>query len=209
MESSLTAKYELLRTRLESDLPFPAVILVTSALAGDGKSLTAHGLADSLSQVGRRVALVDGAPATDSSMLSPSPNADREYPLIPFPFESLDARAFTSSVQTFVQELRTKFEFTIIDGAPFTSSNISVVMAGAVDGVLLTVRLGRAQSEDDVLMCRTLEHTKANVLGVVAVSGDPISAFNAFRSPRDPSRKRRFSPEPIDGNVLTVSSVVR
>ena len=41
MESHLTAKYQLLRARIESDLASPAVILVTSALPGDGKSVTA------------------------------------------------------------------------------------------------------------------------------------------------------------------------
>jgi len=220
MESHLTAKYQLLRARIESDLASPAVILVTSALPGDGKSVTASGLADSLARVGRRVVLVDDGAASRAFGQSADASETAAFPIVSLPLDARDPSAQSDTIGAFVRGLRKKFEFAIIDGAAFTRSSVPVVLAGLADGVLLTVRLGRAHSEDDLLMCRTLEPAKANVLGVVAVSSETIAAFKPLLAPRSETvdlttlrgglKRRAATGEQIDdGSVLATASVAR
>jgi Mrp family chromosome partitioning ATPase len=58
---SLSREFRLLRNRIESEIQGPAVLLVTSASDGDGASLTAYGIAESLSRTHQRTALVTTA----------------------------------------------------------------------------------------------------------------------------------------------------
>ena len=60
---AMNAQVQLLRSRVEADLGKPAVVMVTSALPGDGKTLTAHSLAMSFGRSGHRVALAGPAAA--------------------------------------------------------------------------------------------------------------------------------------------------
>ena len=144
MESHLTAKYQLLRARIESDLASPAVILVTSALPGDGKSVTASGLADSLARVGRRVVLVDDGAASRAFGQSADASETAAFPIVSLPLDARDPSAQSDTIGAFVRGLRKKFEFAIIDGAAFTRSSVPVVLAGLADGVLLTPVLSRS-----------------------------------------------------------------
>jgi len=177
MERTLAAKFQILRARIESDLTPRSVILVTSALAGDGKSVTAYGLANCLAQAGRRVALVDGGATARSVNPGPYPHEPANMPIVPLPFNELETRQLGSSINTFVAKMRSEYDFTVIDGAAFMRSSVPMLLASDVDGVLLTLRLGRAESEDDRLMSQMLGSAKANLIGVVAVSADSIAAF--------------------------------
>jgi len=207
-DDSLTAQYQLLRSRIESELRPPAVILVTSACSGDGKSVTAHGLVDCLAKVGHRVVLADASMSASGFKLSRSINGAARRPIIPLPLDERDTTGLRGSVQSFVREMQDKFDFTIIDGTPFMRSNVSMLLASAVDGVLLTVRLGRALSNDDELTSRTLEHAKANVLGVVAVAADAITGFR-LPTVQPMSDARVLTSEPISDEILTAAGAAR
>jgi Mrp family chromosome partitioning ATPase len=220
-ENHLTAKYQLLRARIESDISAPAVILVTSAQPGDGKSVTASGLADCLARVGRRVVLVHDGTAQPAVGQSEGPSETASFPILSLPLESRDPSAKNGrndTIAAFIRGLRKKYDFAIVDAAAFTRSSVPVMLAGLADGVLLTVRLGRAQSEDDQLMCGTLESAKANVLGVVAVSSATISAFQPLLAPRgEPvdltplraSLKRHPAADAIERDELATATVAR
>ena len=58
IESS-AGQIELLRARVERQVRKPAIVVITSAKQGDGKSLTAFLLAKSFAKAGRRTVLVD------------------------------------------------------------------------------------------------------------------------------------------------------
>jgi receptor protein-tyrosine kinase len=179
----LGSQFQLLRARIESELHAPVVILVTSAATGDGKSVTAFGLAESLSSVGHRVALVDAnvtAPAAQT-LTSPTVLSTR-LPIFGLPVDKKDPVAARETARGFLRDLRGRFDFTIVDGAPFMQNSISMLLAGAVDGVLLTVKLGRAQLEGDELLARALDHAGANVVGIVTVAGDCIAEFRRTRA---------------------------
>jgi Mrp family chromosome partitioning ATPase len=209
MDRTLAAKFQILRARIESDLKPGSVILVTSALEGDGKSVTAYGLASCLAQVGRRVALVDGSATARSINPSPYPPEVANMPIVPLPFDELETRRLGASIGSFVAKMRGEYDFTLIDGAAFMRSSVPMLMSSDVDGVLLSVRLGRSQSEDDRLMCQMLASAKANLLGVVAVSAESLAAFGPPpESSRQADVRHDRSSEPVDGNVAASTGLM-
>jgi Mrp family chromosome partitioning ATPase len=207
MDQDLDAKFQLLRARIEADLQPGTVVLVTSALPGDGKSVTAHGLANCFARAGRRVALA-GRELVPMGPPSHS-NAVRNVVRMALPFDESGAGELGTSVARFVREMRETYDFTIVDGEPFSRGAASSLLAGTVDGVLLTVRLGRAQQEHDELMIQTLDHAKAAVLGVVAVSGEAIDAFRSPQSKQRADQRRHVPTEPREGSVVASTSVAR
>jgi Mrp family chromosome partitioning ATPase len=203
MDESLVGKFELLRTRIESDLKSPAVLLVTSASRGDGKSVTAHGVATCFAEAGRRVALVDGQPARNPARASGTTRSG--LTLLPLPLDEQRANVSSQLIGRFVYQMREMYEFTIIDGAAFGRNNSPVVLAAAVDAVLLTVRLGRVPCDEDRLMCEMLEQMKAPLIGAIAVSPETI---NAFTSPR-PIGDRLPALDPIERTTLSPTTAAR
>jgi Mrp family chromosome partitioning ATPase len=202
MDAALAGKFQLLRTRIEADLPLPAVVLVTSASRGDGKSVTASGLATCFAEAGRRVAFVDGQPR----MAARAPGTIQSgVTLLPLPLDAQCTNVSSQAMAHFVEQMRGMYDCTIIDGVAFAQNNSPVVLAGIVDGVLLTVRLGRVPCREDRLMSEMLEHTKAPLLGVVAVSPDAIDGFNAPR----PIEDRRPALDSIDRTTLSPTPAAR
>jgi Mrp family chromosome partitioning ATPase len=55
-------------------------------------------------------------------------------------------------------------------------------MANVVDGVLLTVRVGRRQTEEDAVMVRSLAQSDTRIIGVVAVASERIASFASTRA---------------------------
>jgi len=201
----VTAQFQLLRSRIESDVPVPAVIFVTSAQPGDGKSTTAHGLFECLSRVGHRVVLVNAnAEAQVAGGIESGGSANS---IIPVQLDDRGASASRAAISTFVRDMRDRFDFTIVDGAPFLRSNVAMLLAGVVDGVLLTVRAGRSQTEEDEIMARTLDHSKANVLGVVAVTDPCIADFRASQAVQYAGETRFLPPSPIGDDIRANASL--
>jgi hypothetical protein len=81
-----------------------------------------------------------------------------------------------------------------------------MLLAGAVDAVLLAVRHGRAPSEEDELMVQTLRHLKAKVLGVIASSGESIADFQKQRAGAAAAEARVVAVDPrvedVPGSAL-------
>ena len=137
-----------------SDLPKPAVVMVTSARPGDGKSLVAYLLAASLEKAKHRVSLVE----------------------VPNEKEASDER-----LTTLIEEARSNYDFTVIDAATFSGSRSVLSLARLVDGILVAVRIGRTPSADDHSMVGILEQFGGNVVGVVAIEADAIENFERAR----------------------------
>jgi MinD-like ATPase involved in chromosome partitioning or flagellar assembly len=179
-----SAEFQLLRAFVERAIPGRAVILVTSAKNGDGKSLTAYSLADCLARAGRRTVLVDATTETSRDIALPNPDRSRVicdlavYVAMPKPQVPLSREAAAQ----FVENMRASHEFTIIDSAALLTSEMAMAFAEAVDGVLLSVRLGRAASGDDELTVQLLDRCGGRVLGVVAASPQAIGQFERRRA---------------------------
>ncbi len=183
MKTILSPEQHLLRSSIESSLETPAVLLVTSARARDGKSATAYDLAESLAEAGHRVVLVDVGSESPAAWALARRGTPNNVSLVRMPMAAGDPRSSRAAVANFVRDLRNSFDFAIVDGTTFLGSAAGLI-AGAVDGVLLTVRIGRRQTEEDAVMVRSLAQSNTRILGVVAVAAERIASFESARAER-------------------------
>jgi hypothetical protein len=178
-DASENARIHLLRTHVEREVRRPAVIMVTSATAGDGKSFTAHALAQCLAKSGRRTALVDAStkPGRGAYWVCPEiPGETGDLPDIVSMPEPQPGRV-REAIAQFVESSRSSHDYTIVDTSPLLEGALPLALAGCVDGVLVAVRIGRTPSQDDEAMMRVLEQSGGRVLGVVATSPESIADF--------------------------------
>ena len=172
-------------------------LLMTSAVAGEGKTTTAINLALSLTQAGQKVVLVDGNFRTGNvaeRLNLPQEQAGLinllkgETDLVPavVSAEKYDALKvlpkgtsadFTSddisldSLTKILSELKGDYEWVIIDSAPASCSD-TLLMAGAVDGVLLCIRQ-YASAQDEVKQALLqLQNAGGNVIGTAMTRVD-------------------------------------
>lgn len=150
-DPALNSQAQLLRARVEAEVGKPAVVMVTSASAGDGKSLTAHSLAYSFANCNHSVALLKGRHIS----------CDR--------------------LAALVEKMRAEYDFTIIDAETFVNSSTVMALARLVDGILLAVRIGRAPIADDETMVEMIEQFGGCIVGVVATEADTIADFERAR----------------------------
>lgn len=192
-QSSSAEAFRELRTNLqflEVDHP-PRVIVVTSAIPSEGKTTTAVNLAISLAEAGHHVALVEGdlrrprvskylgligsvglstvlaGQAKVDEVLQPTRyeglQAMASGPIPPNPSELLGSEAS----RAMLVELRSKFDYVIVDGAPLLPVTDSAVLTTHADGALLVTRYGHTKSNELTRAIGNLETIGAHVLGVV------------------------------------------
>lgn len=190
--------YKLLRTKLQfsfADEGGSRVIGVSSALAGEGKSLTSVNLAYTLSQLDKRVLLVD------CDMRKPSLNAKLPIKKVPGISSALSGQlswrdllqpcglpgeeeAFaviaagrnppnpvellsSAKMAKILKQMREVFDYIVLDLPPVAEVSDAMAVAKETDGMLLVVR----QDYCDYLALggavREFEFVNAKILGVV------------------------------------------
>lgn len=177
MKPELFSQLEFLRAHVESVVERSAVIMITSAKHGDGKSLVAHGLAERLADSGRRVVLVSFAPSGDVAKETNGLGRLRGYPIVTLPYDDESSPVATTALREKIEELRARFEYTVVDGEPLLRSRVATLLASMVDVILVTVRLGRSSDGDDTALVDALHRSDASILGVVAASAKDIGEF--------------------------------
>lgn len=169
--------YRLLRATLATAGPdgsFPQTILVTSAIPGEGKTMTSINLASTIASTGLRVILVDGdlrrpmiatvfgvaarraafadvltGRASVDSALIAAPGAGEHLRLLlgaPEHAHVIDLLQPTR-VEDVLAELKLHADVVVIDSAPLTEVADALAIAADVDTVLLAVRLGRSRRD--------------------------------------------------------------
>ena len=185
--------FRQLRTNLQFldvDTP-PRVIMVSSAVAAEGKSTLAANLAVTLAEAGHRVTLVeadlrhpriagylglvDGAGLT--SVLSGAADLDdvlqtyRDGKLTVLPAGSVPPNPSellaSDRLRTLVGRLRAANDFVIVDTPPLLLVADGTAVAAAMDGVLLSVRTGKTRREELEQAVALLRRVGARTLGVV------------------------------------------
>lgn len=185
--------YRELRTNLqflEVDHP-PRVIVVTSAVPAEGKTTVAVNLALALAEAGHHVALVEGdlrrprvskylgligsvglstvlaGQAELNDVLQPSSYEGLEVlasgPLPPNPSELLGSEAS----RRVIDELRGRFDYVIIDGAPLLPVTDSALLTTHSDGALVIARFGHTTETEVTRAIGNLETIGAHILGAV------------------------------------------
>jgi hypothetical protein len=204
-DAAVDSQVQLLRSRVEAELKKPAVVMVTSAHTGDGKSLTASSLATSFAKAGHRAALVSenlGAFHESEALAQESP-AHGHVAKIELPPET-DNAVSRESLAAFVNTMRSNYDYAIVDAGAFLDSNSAMALPGLVDGILLSVRVGRASTGKDEMMVRMIEHLGSTVLGVVAADPAAIAAFERSAPKSETLRPRQAERQPTRVLATTV-----
>lgn len=170
---------------------FPKALLITSAGAGEGKTVTACNLAVVLAQAGHKVLLVDTdlrRPAmhrvfeTDNTVgITSYLVGDRAFeevvqrtetpnlfvvtsgPLPPNPSELLEMERMGE----FLQEAKEFADVVLLDSPPAIVVTDAIVLAPRVDGVLLVAEFGRVTREALRQVRHLLDTAQARIVGVV------------------------------------------
>lgn len=186
--------YRIVRTNLEFARAGRSnfALLVSSAMAGEGKTTTAANLAAVLSHTGRRVVLVDAdlrRPSVhklfdvpnvsglstllimDEPVVASFLNQTRfdnlqvvtSGPLPPNPTELLSSQR----MRDILALLRDEVDIVILDGTPLLGTADAAVLTAQVDGVLLVVDAGRTRPHALAIAAETVRRAQANLWGVV------------------------------------------
>lgn len=186
--------YRMLRLLLEPGAQERTIrsVIVTSAEAGEGKSLTAANLAVAMAQTGLRTILIDanlrrpvlhelfGLPQRRGA--APAGAADAQRVDTPVTVESglAQLRLLLSGdlsspaqppgaeqLRALLAQLEPEVDLVIVDSPALLESVETALLARACDAALVVVRAGRTRPEQLQRACEALARTQALVLGVV------------------------------------------
>lgn len=192
-DSSIAEAFRKLRTNLQFlavDNP-PRVIVVTSSVPSEGKSTTAINIALALAEAEHSVVLVDGdmrrptlhkylelvGPVGFSTVLSggialndalqktrfPGLTVLTSGAIPPNPSELLASQ----SARNLLNELRSQFDYVIVDTTPLLAVTDAAIMAAGADGVLIMARYGNTKRDQLAHAVGQLESVGAPLLGAV------------------------------------------
>lgn len=191
--SPIAEAFRKLRTNLQFlavDNP-PRVIVVTSSVPSEGKSTTAVNIALALAEGEHNVVLVDGdlrRPRLDkyldvvgrvgfSTVLAGRASLDdvlqtTRFPRLavlssgaipPNPSELLGSLA----AQKIFAELRSRFDYVVVDSCPLLAVTDAAILAADADGVLLVCRFGETKREQLAHAVSHLKDVGAPLLGAI------------------------------------------
>ena len=206
--SSFVAKeaYKTLRTNLRYFLRGEGCkkICITSANAGEGKSITFINLAISMAETEKRVLLIDadlrrpamarllGEKASpglanvlagmntleESIHTQVYPNLDILFSgdIPPNPSELLSSE----KMREVVEELSARYDYIFVDTPPVCVVSDTCIVASYLDGVLLLVRQDRSKKDQVNRAVASLQLTGAKTLGFV-MNGIPVSSDKNYQ----------------------------
>lgn len=215
--SFVAEAFRELRTNLQFlavDNP-PRLIVVTSSIPGEGKSVTSINLAAVLAENGSTVALVEGdlrrprvakylglvsrvglsnvlsRQATTEEVLQPTTLPGMQIlasgPIPPNPSELLGS----DTARRTLAELKAAFDYVIVDAPPLLPVTDAAVLTAHCDGALLVARHGVVKREELARAVSNLEMVNAPLLGVVVtmapVSGRDSSHYKYDYKPDAPT----------------------
>ncbi|MGY1769949.1 polysaccharide biosynthesis tyrosine autokinase [Blastococcus sp. SYSU D00813] len=187
--------YRRIRTALQAAQPGPAggVLVVASARRGEGRTTTACNLAAFLAAVGARVVLVDGdlrhprvtdvlgldrgdAPGLGevlsgaATLRQATLRWEPEYvDVIPGGAPTARSNELLASrrAQEALADLRTRYDYVVVDSSPVLSVADAASLARLADGVVLVGRWRRTRGPDAQAAAAYLRSVSAPVLGAV------------------------------------------
>jgi capsular exopolysaccharide synthesis family protein len=208
--SSAAEAFRKLRTNLQFlsvDNP-PRVIVITSASPSEGKSTAAINIALALAEAEQNVVLVDGdlrrpriakylnvvgSVGLSNALSGAAPLAEvlqtTKYPQLsvlaagptpPNPSELLGSR----TAEKLFGELRTQFDYVIIDSAPLLAVTDGAVLAAHADGALVVVRASKTKRDQLRHAMGMLNDVGATVLGgvltMMPTRGSGVYSYNYY-----------------------------
>ena len=211
--------YRVLRTNVKFSLASvqgTKVIMVTSAMQSEGKSLTALNLAISIAQTEAKVLIIDcdlrrpklnrlldissqiglSNVLVDPSKLSSALFTDERFgmdiilsgDIPPNPSELLAS----DNMSSLIESLREKYEYIIVDTPPLNPVIDSVALAPVCDGVLFVVKAEETERGAIIRAMEQLAYAKAKVLGFVfnGINIEANSSYSKYRYRKYGNHKR-------------------
>lgn len=191
--SSIAEQYRMIRTNIQF-LSFEKEmksIVITSPEPADGKSTTATNLAITLSQLGKKVLLIDAdlrkpsihytfnisnidgltSVLTQKTRLEDAvtktyiPNLEvlTSGIIPPNPSELLDSK----TMESLMLKLKHSFDYIIFDTPPILAVTDSQVIANKCDGAVMVMTSGRTRKDKALKAKKLLDMTNSPLLGVI------------------------------------------
>jgi succinoglycan biosynthesis transport protein ExoP len=187
-EQSADDAFVVLRATVDSYTAMPAIILVTSALPGDGKSTVAFGLARAFADANVEVALVNG----NADRPRKTAFNEKHVSSVSLPDQPGAITVHDEVTPPFLEHLRERFAVTIVDAGTIAERGMTLQVARIADAVVLAVRQGRRRTKEDDQGIAMLRRVGARLVGVVPVAGleaaaqrqDALSNAQRFMSHR-------------------------
>lgn len=191
--SPIAEAFRKLRTNLQFlaiDNP-PRVIVLTSSVPSEGKSTTAINIALALAEAEHKVVLVDGdlrrptlhkylelvGTVGFSTVLSGGVSLSEALQKTRFPGLSvLTSGAIppnpsemlgSQTARKLLSELRSQFDYVIVDSTPLLAVTDAAILAAGSDGVLMMAKYGQTKRDQFTHAVGNLEDVGARVLGAV------------------------------------------
>lgn len=217
----LQEAYRALRTNVNfalADVEGSKIVMVTSALQSEGKSLTTLNMAIALGQMDQKVLLIDcdlrrprmgrllnlNAPSGLSnvlmnfSLLDEAIVSSEEHgidlilagDIPPNPAELLSS----NRMQKLLKRMRENYDYIILDSPPVDLVVDAVALSSQCDGVLFVVRAGQSERGAVIHGMDQLQYAGANVLGFVfnGVTSETTAGYGKYRF-RKYARNGRYS----------------
>ena len=206
--------YRALRTNLSYVSPArpPRVIVVTSALSGDGKTTSASNLAVTLAQQNKRVLLIDaetrrgnmhtlfGIEATPGffdllyGQATPGECIRRvtlegsgHLDVLPsggMPSHNAADLLVASRLSPFFERLRTQYDYVLIDTPPLNLFTDAALIGAHADATLLVARADRTERQALKFAVLQLHHVQANLAGAI-LNGVDLRRNSRYRGGYD------------------------
>jgi capsular exopolysaccharide synthesis family protein len=192
--SAISESYRMLQANLKYLNAFNAakVIVVTSSVPKEGKSTLCANLAATMAQIGQRVLIIDADMhrPTQHEIWKVSNHEEGLSNVITEP-TLLETKVFHNVIEnlnvvtsgflppnplavieskrmaTFLKESAKNYDYVFIDTPPLASTADAVTLGRIVDGVLIVIRPGVADSDSSNLAKEYLEQSGQKVLGIV------------------------------------------
>jgi capsular exopolysaccharide synthesis family protein len=206
--------YRALRTNLSYVSPVkpPRVIVLTSALSGDGKTTSASNLAVTLAQQNKRVLLIDaetrrgnlhslfGIEATPGffdllyGQATPGECIRRvtlegsgHLDVLPsggMPNHNAADLLVASRLSPFFERLRTQYDYVLIDTPPLNLFTDAALIGAHADATLLVARADRTERQALKFAVLQLQHVQANLAGAI-LNGVDLRRNSRYRGGYD------------------------
>lgn len=232
--SPLAESYRRVRTNLQFlNLATPLrVVVVSSAVPNEGKSITAINLALTMAEQGKRVLLVDAdmrraSLATECGLeesaglstvlvgeatledvaqpwASPHLHVVTAGTAPPNPGQLVESEAMTS----FLSSARELYDFVVLDAPPLLAVTDAAVLAHRTDGVIVVAGSTKVRRHELVEALTSLDAIEANVLGIVLNKvrrsrSDGYAYSYGTAGRRKPRRRRRRPSAPVPTTPAT------